>query len=340
MDNMRFNIFIGDKQWKQFDEETMTIYKEAVFQHYREVGFPYFNLSYNERVEDFVRVCNYDTTNMVEDGNQIKQIMSGLGFVNHYMPHMFEIRSGNFMTPMEAFMDDNLLRAAIDKRIQYGDYMSDGGMRKVLGFVQGTQRVSNFRPTVAKFIYDKYNSEHVLDFSAGFGGRMMGACASNVKVYTGIEPCTKTYNALHNMALDLNDMSSIETLHLINQPFEDIDMTGITGMYDTAFSSPPYYNTEKYSDEDTQSWVRYKTVREWEEGFLIPTIFRCYEALCSGGHFIINVANVRTHSMLEQSTMKYALKQGFKHTTTYYMRLSKLHGSGWKTEPIFVFTKP
>jgi len=338
---MKFNIFINNKQWEQFDEETMTIFKEAVFQHYREVGFPYFNLSYNERVEDFVRVGNFNTADMIEGDNQIKQVMSGLGFVNHYMPHMFEVQSGNFMTPLEAFMDDNLLREAIDKRIQYGDYMSDSGMRKVLGFVHGTQRVSNFRPTVAKFIYDKYHSEHVLDFSAGFGGRLMGAAASNVKYYVGIEPCVKTYNALEIMATDLLQISDIEGISLISQPFEDIDINAIdAGMYDTAFSSPPYYNTEKYSDEDTQSWVRYKSVSAWEEGFLKPTIFRCWEALCSGGHFIINVANVRTHSMLEQNTMRYALKQGFKHICTYQMRLSKLHGDGWKTEPIFVFMKP
>jgi 16S rRNA G966 N2-methylase RsmD len=337
---MKFNIFINRKQWEQFDDETMTIFKEAVFQHYRETGFPYFNLSWQERIEDFVRVGNFNTTDMIDAGDQIKQVMSGLGFVNHYMPHMFEVRSGNFMTPLEAFNDDNVLRSAIDKRISHGDYMSDSGMRKVLGFVKGTQRVSNFRPTVAKFIYDKYNAQHVLDFSAGFGGRLMGACASNVKTYVGIEPCVKTYNALNTMADDLRGISDIEEINIVNKPFEDIEICSCPDFeFDMAFSSPPYYNTEKYSDEDTQSWMRYKTVNAWEEGFLKPTIFRCWEALCYGGYFIINVANVRTHHTLEQNTVRYALKQGFKHVETYKMRLSKLHGDGWKTEPIFVFKK-
>ena len=34
------------------------------------------------------------------------------------------------------------------------------------------------------------------------------------------------------------------------------------------FTSPPYFNVERYSYDDTQSWVRYKTINDWNKDFL------------------------------------------------------------------------
>lgn len=333
---MNFNIFINRKQWEEFDEETMKVFKENIFKYYRENGFPYFNLSVKERQEDFIRLCNLDSNLMLE-GNEINQIMTGLGFINHYMPHTFGMRSGNFKTPLESFMDDESLRMAIDKQLKIGYYMSDTGMRKVLSFINGTQKISNFRPSVAKFIYDKFGGEHVLDFSSGFGGRIMGACASSIKTYVGFEPCIETFKALGEMAKDLKQISSIEEMILINESFEDTEQLE-DNWADCAFSSPPYFNSEHYSDEENQSDVRYKTIKEWESKFLIPTIKKCKDALHNGGYFIINVANTRQHMKLEKNTYEYALSSGFKYITSYNMRISKFKDI-WKTEPILIFKK-
>ena len=69
-----------------------------------------------------------------------------------------------------------MLYKAIRKRIKLDDNMSDMGMRKTFSWVSGTQKVSNFRPTIAKYIYDNYsNNGNVLDYSAGYGGRLIGA---------------------------------------------------------------------------------------------------------------------------------------------------------------------
>ena len=36
-------------------------------------------------------------------------------------------------------------------------------------------------------------------------------------------------------------------------------------MFDTVFTSPPYFSVERYSYDDTQSWVRYKDIKDWNE---------------------------------------------------------------------------
>ena len=42
--------------------------------------------------------------------------------------------------------------------------------------------------------------------------------------------------------------------------------------FDTIFTSPPYFNVEKYSDEDTQSYIRYKDIDSWNKNFLHKTL--------------------------------------------------------------------
>ena len=47
--------------------------------------------------------------------------------------------------------------------------------------------INIFRPLVAMQIYVKYNPVTVLDFTCGWGGRLVGACALNVPNYIGID---------------------------------------------------------------------------------------------------------------------------------------------------------
>ena len=47
---------------------------------------------------------------------------------------------------------------------------------------------------MAMEIYTKYQPTTVLDFCAGWGGRLVGACALNIKEYIGIEMNTDIYN--------------------------------------------------------------------------------------------------------------------------------------------------
>ena len=45
---------------------------------------------------------------------------------------------------------------------------------------------------------------------------------------------------------------------LIQSAEEDFEYK--ENMYDTVFTSPPYFSVERYSYDDTQSWVRYKDI--------------------------------------------------------------------------------
>ena len=327
-------LFITKKVWLQFTEEEMNDYVEKVFIHYRANGFPYYNLSEEKIVKEFKRLKDFDTNTLILENNALKQVMHGLNLANNFMPHMYHVKCNSFKSPFESFCDDNMLRKAIRKRIKLDDNMGDMGMRKTFSWVSGTQKVSNFRPTIAKYIYDNYSNDgNVLDFSAGYGGRLLGAISSNkVITYTGVEPCLKTIGGLNKMK-----SYSDKNISLINLPFEDVELSEKS--FDLSFSSPPYFNTEEYDYEDTQSFIRYKTREEWKELFLEKIIYNSYKFIKDNGYFIINIANVKTYKTLESDTLDLAEKIGFKLIKKYNMTLSSLMKTGFKYEPIFVFTK-
>lgn len=328
------NIFINKKQWSQFNNQKLLEFKQEIFEYYRGKGFPYFHLDKQERLEIFKKLNDFDTSLILQEGNVLKQYMLGLNLCNYYMPHIWEVKCGNFYSPMETFVDDGLFKKAIDKRLKMGDNISDAGIRKSLCFSNGSQRVSNFRPTIAKYIYDNYCGDgDVLDFSSGFGGRLVGALSSNkIKSYYGFDPSLKTAQCLFNIIKDFNlGKSNISTI-----PFEESSLPDLS--FDLIFGSPPYFNTEIYSNEETQSCNRYKTKESWKNNFLEPLVNKSHNYLKLGGYFIVNIANVKNYKNLEEDFLDLASKK-FKYIKTYKMALSALMKSGYKYEPIFVFKK-
>lgn len=329
------DIFINKKVWQSFSEQELLEYKQMVFKHYRENGFPYFNSSKEYRLSEFNKLKKYDRKNLLQD-NVINQTMHGLGLAWSYFPHNFEVQCNNMLTPMQAFNDDTIFKKVIDKRLRMGDNMSDNGIRKMLKIFSNVQAVSNFRPTAAACIYDIYGKDKVvLDMSSGFGGRLLGAIVSDVKQYIGLEPSTKTFNGLLDICDDFAPNFK-ETIYKCGSedylpPKESIDL---------CFTSPPYFDTEKYSDESTQSYIKYPTKIEWLNQFMRKTLENCFHGLKNDGYLIINIANVKSYKNLESDFVDLASSVGFELDKILKLSLSSMvRENKFKYEPIFVFKK-
>ena len=149
---------------------------------------------------------------------------------------------------------------------------------------------SQFNPLVAKSIYTKYNSKDVLDFSSGWGDRLCGFYASpKTETYIGIDPNTKVYKNYYKQADFYKTLTKEKKTVFFNSPAEEVSLD--SEIVDTVFTSPPYFNTEKYTEEDTQSFKRYTTKRDWLEKFMFPTLDMCWRALKPNGYLIINISD-------------------------------------------------
>lgn len=336
------NIFLKKDQWDKMTPAMLEDFKQQIFNYYRQSGFPYYNVSEEKRIIQFSKMRNKSYLALIQN-KQIGQTMTGLGELWTYFPHAFHVQCENMLSPIQAFNDDKVLKLAIDKRIKYGTYINDSGMRKALKITSGVQAVSNFRPTAAAAIYSFFNAETVWDMSCGYGGRLLGAFISNsVKHYIGTEPCEPTITGLQKLRNHLVTIVSDFkiSLHQIGSECFKPEPSSL----DLCFTSPPYFRTEQYSNEATQSAIKFPEKQAWLEGFLAETMKNCYAGLKPGKYMLINIANVKAYPDLEQDCIKTAEKNGFILTDTLYYTLSKIMGTRknrdkYKLEPVFVFQK-
>ena len=160
--------------------------------------------------------------------------------------------------------------------------------------------------------------------------------------YIGVDPNTETYTRLKYLDQLINTGKN----HIHHQTSQENCPENI----DLAFSSPPYFNLEKYSDEPTQCMVEFSSLDEWFDGYVEPTIKNIYNGLNKDGIFATNISDYKTYGnqtfQVVDGWINVATKLGFKHIDTIKMMLNTRPGVGndkkagrEKWEGIYVFTK-
>lgn len=328
---------INQSYWLDMDEDQKHGFTRKIFQHYRENGFPHYNLSIDKQIGEIKKMQKYFESNEILDGDKIKQTMHCLGTAWSYFPHSWSIKCASARTPTDIFYDDDLFMKCIERRLKRGSYISDSGIRKALRSYTNVQSVSNFRPSVAKMIYEKYGGHSVYDPCMGFGGRLLGAITSNnVMEYVGCDPSVKTYEGLVKMVNNLSHIKDGFKAELNNCGSEEFVENK---NFDLVFTSPPYFDTEKYSDEETQSYKKFPKYESWLNGFLKQMIEKSNHMLKDGGYFIINISNVRNGKNLEDDFKKIMTDFNLKFETRLDMLLSNMVKGGYKSEPVFIYKK-
>ena len=147
---------------------------------------------------------------------------------------------------------------------------------------------SQFPPAVAKELYNLFDAKHVFDFSMGWGDRLAGFHASNAESYYGTDPNIAVFKNYENQnkLYDTNKKTIFK-----NSPAEDLDMSD--SEFDMVFTSPPYFDVEQYSTDESQSWQRYGSdIDAWLNNFLFVVIDKCWNSLVDGGTLIINISDI------------------------------------------------
>lgn len=332
---MTFYMLENNRIWNEYTESQIDDLVERTFVHYKSTGFPYFETSFEYRQNQLRTLMKYDISNVIED-TTIKQTMHGLGLLWSFHPESFKVKSNNKLSPYEAFDNDELFRKVIRKRIALGSNLTPNGIRKMLKMYTGVQGVSNFRPTAAAAIYRFFLPEggKVWDMSAGWGGRLLGAYkAGNIK-YIGTDPSTVAQ--INNRAIA--DYICYDDAILLTIGSEEYKPDPES--LDFCFTSPPYFDCEQYSSEDTQSYIKYPTKDRWISGFLHDTLRNCYVGLKKDSYLALNIANVPSFKNLQSTAKAEAETVGFEYKYSMKLALSSTIGkSGFKYEPVLIFHK-
>jgi hypothetical protein len=193
---------------------------------------------------------------------------------------------GSKYTPFEYF--EKHLPVLARSCIQQYKEITPRTLRETLWKQRNAKECTSFRPNliihVAQILFGskKLKGLTVIDPSSGWGDRMLGAMASGMD-YTGVDPNTKLQAPYKAMIEFFKSKTSIEP-KMICGPFQT---TKLTKKYKLAFTSPPYFDLEHYSDEKTQSTASNPTEIEWFESFLRPYVYNLWNSIEDEGYMVL-----------------------------------------------------
>ena len=327
---------------------------EKVYNIYRSIDLVPIVYYTHQGLVDAVRKFSKLSYNNVDNGK------IGLGnnrgqTINRFLfPNMMtaEPKGRGSNSLRDRFFDERKLKRAIRICFEFrtGDrLLRPTQLRTALELVTG-ENVTNFKAQNAKAIVEHLCPVlwgNVYDYSCGYGGRLLGIGSSNFKYnYIGVEPNTETVEYLNY----LNDVID-EATGVRGTIVQDVSENYRPEDIDLAFSSPPYFNLEKYSDEETQCMVQFKTEDDWFEGYVVPTMENIRQGLNSDGVFATNIADYKSYDRPEpyevtERWIQTAEKVGFKHDGIIKMMLNTRPGVGndrkqgrEKWEGVYVFRK-
>ena len=161
---------------------------------------------------------------------------------------------------------------------------------------------TNFCGTILCRLIKTYKSRRILDFSAGWGDRLFAAMTYDHKIqnYTGIDPNKRLHSGYRQMIKQLLPKSSRHKYQLIEGQAEGVISSLPVEYFDLVFTSPPYFDLERYSEDATQSLQSYPKFEDWYQKFLLVSVFASVDCLQPGGVLALNINNTKEHNIIDR----------------------------------------
>jgi hypothetical protein len=311
MNTDQFN-YITEKYGKEkFREELSEYISQA------RPPFPFKKISKQDMITNFLDLKSFDTSKNIKSKSDIEKTVFekyddykysfdeyGLGLIegantyntvsNYFMQELrLNCGSYGFRAPVDVWQNGNAkdiwrcfgpiwrginTNNTLDEKV----YMS--------AFRLGTYIATQFKPVVAKTIYEMTNAKTVLDTSMGWGDRLAGFYASNATHYIGCDPNPNTFKVYKEMIKVFDKLTdNKKTTQIYNCGAEDLPWDEINNI-DCAFTSPPYFSTERYNEggekEELQSWAKFNEYDKWRDDFFLPVSEQCIK---KSKHTLINI---------------------------------------------------
>jgi len=161
--------------------------------------------------------------------------------------------------------------------------------------------VNTLRAAAAAGMYKKYKATRVLDFTAGWGARMIAAMALDID-YIGIDS-NKNLKKGYERIIKLLKPYTKSNVKLFFKKAENVDFSKL-GRYDYVFTSPPYEYLEAYENmtnyegdgkikqPSSSKKIKMQDSAKFYDEFLVPTLKKVYKYLPKNKHICLNMPDI------------------------------------------------
>jgi hypothetical protein len=305
----------------------------------REMEFPRYAYSFSKLLGDFYSLKHCEEKGIVNRncGGALSRMFCADAILS--------CRKDGFSTADEVWADKKYFTRLIKGMIRL-DAAAFNTNRINTTFACCFYKASNFPALIARNLYDYVflpvrSNKRVLDPCAGYGGRLTGFWACDTcRSYVGIDPNPQLVGPYGEMEKWLRTHTGIDKrVQMIQHCAEDFEYDVLKPV-DIIFTSPPYFNLEKYGTQATQSYIRYPSLEQWTQEFLLQLVDRCVVCLKDDG---VLALNIRPHPSWKYPVLEKLIQKaqmlGFHLRETLYLPLQSRPNAKNKIsqEPIFIF---
>lgn len=190
----------------------------------------------------------------------------------------------------------------------------------------------SFRPVILLGLIRLLKSKSVLDFSSGWGDRLIAAIAAEVR-YVGVDPNTKLVASYRKIIERFVPTGKQDMYTMIPEPFQTCSLPE-GEKYDLVFTSPPYFDLEVYSNDTTQSYFAGQSLNSWLITFLFPSLTKAWNALNINGTMCININDSKLRHYVDTMISYMKTVKGSGDVT-----LLPYQGERKHPQPIWIWTK-
>ena len=323
MDSIQFKRWtdeIGKEKFRELLSEYIAEYRPE---------FPLNHISYDDMKNNIIQLSKFNTSKICTPKEQShKDVFEkyddykypyskyGLGIIdapstynkcsNYFHQELrLNCSSYSFRAPIEVFKNGNAkdiwkCLGALWRGVNSSKDLSPDSYREAIRL--GTYIATQFKPVVAKTIYDMTNAETVLDTSCGWGDRLAGFFASNAKEYYGSDPNPNTYKQYKKQVEEYSKFFPNKKVKIWNCGAEDLPYDELPDI-DCAFTSPPYFSTEQYNKggekEENQSWFKFNEYEKWRDDFYLPV---AEKTLSKSKFMLVNIMDPKVNNVRYKSS--------------------------------------
>jgi len=268
-------------------------------------GFPYYEIK--EHSDYCSLLERLSKLSLDKDEGDYRYSSSCMGIIRDFCPQLFHMKRKGSLSPIEIFSDDKSLLDCIRRTIKYARKDSVASIRSGLKTYKSNKAVSNFPPIWAKSIIQDLDLEEadMLDYSSGFGGRLIGAYASDkIKKYVGVDPCKNNYDSVtkigevvdYHSNLSKKDFSWELKNITAEEYFEKFDEK-----FDLVLTSPPYFDLEVYENDKSQSYIKHNSYEDWLNNWHHKILDSSKSVLNNNGYCCVFISNNKENPLLDDT---------------------------------------
>ena len=245
----------------------------------------------------FQRFLNYDPTVLHVETDETVTIAASRRFMTTTSPFQFDAKQMCHRRDMTCMRDQwckseervKWLPKLWSWKIGWAKAGEPTLTSSLLKSIISHKKCSRFPVTTAKFVYSRYKPTSVIDPCFGWGDRMGAAYACpHVLRFHGIDPRRDARIAFHQQDEIYNECRDVKCTGTFTQGRAEV-CPMLSETFDVAFTSPPFFDLEIYTDDKTQSTQMYAGASHWLNGFLMPLMSRLSTCLTHNGILAIHM---------------------------------------------------